>query len=119
MCAKMNRKHLYYLTFAAILFSLAVALPWYYNTDQHDDWRSAEAITHGYPRIVVPTFNNIPMMYYAQGNVTGYTWYSEVPENFSGFVIVGPAGGYDPPMQAWFTNLTVYKNVTGITIYHT
>jgi hypothetical protein len=102
-----------------IILAFLIPLPTYYTTDQRDNWRSAEELTHGSPRMVVPTFNQIPLEYYSHENESGYTYYSEVPGNFSGYVIVGPAGGYDPPMQAWFEGLPVYRNVTGITIYHT
>lgn len=108
-----------YVFIVLILLAFLIPLPTYYTTDQRDNWRMAENITHGSPRMVVPTFNQIPLEYYSHENESGYTYYSEVPGNFSGYVIVGPAGGYDPPMQAWFEGLPVYKNVTGITIYHT
>jgi hypothetical protein len=114
-----NREYLYYGLIALIILAFLIPLPTYYTTPQRDQWREAEALTHDSPRMVVPTFNQIPLEYYSHENESGYTYYSEVPGNFSGYVIVGPAGGYDPPMQAWFEGLPVYRNVTGITIYHT
>lgn len=114
----MNRNLAYYTAIAAILIVLIIPLPTYFTTPQRDDWRSAEQLTRDAPRIVVPAFNQIPLTYYSHKEEYGYTYYSEVPANFTrGYVIVGPAGGYDPPMYEWFSNLTVWGNTTGITIY--
>jgi hypothetical protein len=111
-------KLIYYGAIALILVVLIIPLPTYFTTPQRDDWRSAELITRDQPRIVIPAFNQIPLTYYSHKEEYGYTYLSEVPSNFThGYVIVGPAGGYDPPMWAWVNNLTVYRNVTGIVIY--
>jgi hypothetical protein len=114
----MNRNLIYYGAIALILVVLIIPLPTYFTQDNRDNWRQAELITRDQPRIVIPAFNQIPLTYYSHKEEYGYTYLSEVPANFTqGYVIVGPAGGYDPPMWEWVTNLSIYQNTTGIQVY--
>ena len=113
----MNKKLIYYGLIITILVIMAFPLYEYYTVPSKDNWREAQDLTKDGRVIVIPAFNVIPYSYYSHKNETGVTYFKDLPvlDGYD-YVIIGPAGGYDPALWEWVNGLPTYRNVTGIFI---
>jgi hypothetical protein len=100
-----------------LLCVMAFPLYEYYTVPSKDSWREAQELTKDGRVIVIPAFNVIPYSYYSHKNETGVTYYRDLPDlDEYDYVIIGPAGGYDPDLWEWVNGLEGHRNVTGIQI---
>ena len=112
-----KNKLIYYGLIVAILAIMAFPLYDYYTVPSKDNWREAQELTKGGRVIVIPAFNVIPYSYYSHKNETGVTYMRDLPAlDGYDYVIIGPAGGYEPDLYEWVQGLPRYANVTGIEI---